>query len=484
MNNNIINKNNDLISQRVFTIVNHNYINPYNSLNDNYINNYIISQLKVKTIKELDNMILIYNDLLLKFNNAQKFFIKKNLKLLTIKGGSKEKSNNKKLELEKKSNNKKLESEKKSNIKKLENKLNICNIVKYTTLKLKKKNKYSYKNIKKIINLIKPKNYNNILYEEIYYLDDWQRIEQTRLNSCKYNKNTNVYGMQRPNYINKNQMFNIMSILVYNYNITRYITLDENYSEKIVWKDIINMSTNKNSFEFYDRKIIDFTSYTPHNAYWLLNNLVKVNTNTLVHCTAGFGRTGSVILLQLIYEKIYSEMFELVANHMVNKSNLENISKILDFDINSNNINNIYYNSLNEIYPASTGLYESPAEEIFEGNKQLLAFRINTIKLTSLLYICKNFNFKPKIIDIIMNLKVVMNIYFNSYSQIMNITIKQPFYTYVEYILDSTNNIKNIFFNISDNELKNENDELNILLKYILIIYKNNKNNKNNKITK
>ena len=470
-------ENEENLEQTIFVIVNHEYINPFNTLTKEYIDTYLVPQLKVKPIKELKELIVIYDILLQQLVQAQTEFIKQspiknvvgvNVKIIKQKhnmyGG------------------------------KLKNK----SVTKHTTniscktLSINNKYHCTESDIKQLLIKLAP-NYEYINFKESYPINDWQHIQPIMFNICKYSVDTNVYGMQRPNYLDKNQMFNVMSILLYKYNVTRYITVDNNYTEQIVWNDVVKTLVDKPKpiTEYYNRKIIDFTSFTPHNALWFLKNFIKPNTNTVLHCTAGFGRTGSVVLLYSIYEKIRALMFELVSNNMIDKNNnfTTSIASILDYDINipidthiniptdneftnkkdKHNIftqssNNLLFDLLNTIYPPSPNITESPAIEVFHGNKQLLALRINTIKFVSLLCICQDFNYKTEVISKILKLQVSMQVFIKNKIQNLAITITQPFSTYVSYMLTSKTKIKFLLFSLLNDELLDTSNEFNILL--------------------
>ena len=478
INNKKLLKNEENLEQTIFVIVNHEYINPFNTLTKEYIDTYLVPQLKVKPIKELKELIVIYDILLQQLVQAQTEFIKqshiKNLFGVNVKIIKQKYPNMHGGKLKNKSVTKQTTN------------------ISCKTLSINNKYHCTESDIKQLLIKLAP-NYEYINFKESYPINEWQHIQPIMFNICKYSIDTNVYGMQRPNYLDKNQMFNVMSILLYKYNVTRYITVDNNYTEKIVWNDVVKTLVDKPKpiTEYYNRKIIDFTSFTPHNALWFLKNFIKPNTNTVLHCTAGFGRTGSVVLLYSIYEKIRALMFELVSNNMIDKNNnfTTSIASILDYDINipidthiniptdneftnkkdKHNIftqssNNLLFDLLNTIYPPSPNITESPAIEVFHGNKQLLALRINTIKFVSLLCICQDFNYKTEVISKILKLQVSMQVFIKNKIQNLAITITQPFSTYVSYMLTSKTKIKFLLFSLLNDELLDTSNEFNILL--------------------
>ena len=478
INNKKLLKNEENLEQTIFVIVNHEYINPFNTLTKEYIDTYLVPQLKVKPIKELKELIVIYDILLQQLVQAQTEFIKQS-HIKNVFGV-----------------NVKIIKQKYPNMHggKLKNKSVTKQTTNISCKTLSINNKYhcTESDIKQLLIKLAP-NYEYINFKESYPINEWQHIQPIMFNICKYSVDTNVYGMQRPNYLDKNQMFNVMSILLYKYNVTRYITVDNNYTEQIVWNDVVKTLVDKPKpiTEYYNRKIIDFTSFTPHNALWFLKNFIKPNTNTVLHCTAGFGRTGSVVLLYSIYEKIRALMFELVSNNMIDKNNnfTTSIASILDYDINipidthiniptdneftnkkdKHNIftqssNNLLFDLLNTIYPPSPNITESPAIEVFHGNKQLLALRINTIKFVSLLCICQDFNYKTEVISKILKLQVSMQVFIKNKIQNLAITITQPFSTYVSYMLTSKTKIKFLLFSLLNDELLDTSNEFNILL--------------------
>ena len=478
INNKKLLKNEENLEQTKFVIVNHEYINPFNTLTKEYIDTYLVPQLKVKPIKELKELIVIYDILLQQLVQAQTEFIKQS-HIKNVFGV-----------------NVKIIKQKYPNMHggKLKNKSVTKQTTNISCKTLSINNKYhcTESDIKQLLIKLAP-NYEYINFKESYPINEWQHIQPIMFNICKYSVDTNVYGMQRPNYLDKNQMFNVMSILLYKYNVTRYITVDNNYTEQIVWNDVVKTLVDKPKpiTEYYNRKIIDFTSFTPHNALWFLKNFIKPNTNTVLHCTAGFGRTGSVVLLYSIYEKIRALMFELVSNNMIDKNNnfTTSIASILDYDINipidthiniptdneftnkkdKHNIftqsnNNLLFDLLNTIYSPSPNITESPTIEVFHGNKQLLALRINTIKFVSLLCICQDFNYKTEVISKILKLQVSMQVFIKNKIQNLAITITQPFSTYVSYMLTSKTKIKFLLFSLLNDELLDTSNEFNILL--------------------
>jgi len=176
---------------------------------------------------------------------------------------------------------------------------------------------------------------------------------------------------------------------------------------------------------------------------------------------------------------------------MIDKNNnfTTSIASILDYDINipidthinipkdneftnkkdKHNIftqssNNLLFDLLNTIYPPSPNITKSPAIEVFHGNKQLLALRINTIKFVSLLCICQDFNYKTEVISKILKLNVSMHVFIKNKIQNLAITITQPFSTYVSYMLTSKTKIKFLLFSLLNDELLDTSNEFNILL--------------------
>ena len=190
INNKKLLKNEENLEQTIFVIVNHEYINPFNTLTKEYIDTYLVPQLKVKPIKELKELIVIYDILLQQLVQAQTEFINQS-HIKNVFGV-----------------NVKIIKQKYPNMHggKLKNKSVTKQTTNISCKTLSINNKYhcTESDIKQLLIKLAP-NYEYINFKESYPINEWQHIQPIMFNICKYSVDTNVYGMQRPNYLDKNQ---------------------------------------------------------------------------------------------------------------------------------------------------------------------------------------------------------------------------------------------------------------------------------------
>lgn len=129
--------------------------------------------------------------------------------------------------------------------------------------------------------------------DEYYESSHYQKLKA--LESHKY-----IFGMQNvPN--NCKELYQFMKYLRQDKKIKRYACLQCGPDEEDMWKYVGLRVDGKEDTLFYNRQIEDYTSYTFENAMAILK-LIHDGKDTIVfHCTAGWGRTGSVMFLILLY---------------------------------------------------------------------------------------------------------------------------------------------------------------------------------------
>jgi hypothetical protein len=124
--------------------------------------------------------------------------------------------------------------------------------------------------------------------ETYYERNDWQKLQEFKIYK-------NIFGMQRPffNDIEKRKWF-MGQLKEFYPNTTDYITLQLMDREQEM--------VEKRKMNFFDNRITDFMSFELDNAIQLLEILQQIRGTAVIHCSAGFGRTGSVMMLYMLYQ--------------------------------------------------------------------------------------------------------------------------------------------------------------------------------------
>jgi hypothetical protein len=129
--------------------------------------------------------------------------------------------------------------------------------------------------------------------EEAYSMDNWQKVKALHSHS-------GIFGMQNPKVSNCTALLKFFQYLA-SLGIRRYVCLQCADSEPAAWKTVEKQYDNA---IFLNKQIQDYQSYTFENAMSILACLEEnYALPTVFHCTAGFGRTGSVMYLILLYFK-------------------------------------------------------------------------------------------------------------------------------------------------------------------------------------
>lgn len=113
--------------------------------------------------------------------------------------------------------------------------------------------------------------------------------------------------VMRDSLSNLRALFHSYAWLMYKAGVQKLVSLELGEDEEYCWNLLrrLNPLTRDNmDIQFYDRHIEDMLNYTLENAMRLLGIYNDaLNFKYAIHCTAGFGRTGSVMLLLLVYHK-------------------------------------------------------------------------------------------------------------------------------------------------------------------------------------
>jgi hypothetical protein len=134
---------------------------------------------------------------------------------------------------------------------------------------------------------------------------------------------SNLFCMSIPPN-NKIECFRKLSLLALGLNIKKLICLDESIVdiEKKCWEFfnyLEDIPTNTNDFN--DFLIKDMTPGILTIYYKFINQIQEIylnNNTTCVHCLAGFGRTGSMVLLYLLTIYFINNQYDVSIHHNLN----------------------------------------------------------------------------------------------------------------------------------------------------------------------
>jgi hypothetical protein len=130
--------------------------------------------------------------------------------------------------------------------------------------------------------------------EEIYAMEEYQKLKALKSHPA-------IFGMQNPMVRNCTALLKFFLFLLSTVGIRRYICLAFDQSEYDVWQ-VLERHFDK--AVLLNKQISDYESYTFENAMSILA-LIEQNDSipTVFHCTAGYGRTGTVMYMILLYYK-------------------------------------------------------------------------------------------------------------------------------------------------------------------------------------
>jgi hypothetical protein len=215
-------------------------------------------------------------------------------------------------------------------------------------------------------------------YDSVFAYPNWQKGEHPWTTLVKI-KGTYIYGSSIPSeniyeclatmkfYMYVKDIKRIISLQgcdenddYYPYNCNGYLigdtTIDVGY-ERRVWESLKNMSklhSDDNYIVFENHKIRDRTAGTFMEWSKIYNNnYMNPNQKTLIHCLAGFGRTGSILLLLYLNDYYsnhdttklsepylgYNDGFDMISEIWINFWDALEIDK----DVNDKNIDNGFH---------------------------------------------------------------------------------------------------------------------------------------------
>jgi hypothetical protein len=217
-----------------------------------------------------------------------------------------------------------------------------------------------------------------------------------------------IFGMQKLIPIlssyNDNNLFSyliIMNFLRLRYKLINYVNINiKNDDEERMWKwglgrHILPSGNLSNPYpsNYFHLEIIDMLSFTIRDAIYVLKLFETNNDPILFHCAAGFGRTGSNILLLTLAKTLCSYLRDWRDNGNIEaKQNaIEFCTKYLCEDSFNNmckflqeHYNDNFNTVIDEIFK-----YRHKEEIYHKQQKILICQRMNTIKVAILYYITK-----------------------------------------------------------------------------------------------
>ena len=134
-----------------------------------------------------------------------------------------------------------------------------------------------------------------------------------------------IYGMQNVSD-DCEDLYKMMKYLRVNKNIKRFVCLQCGSHERDMWLYVAERVNELDNSFFYDRHIEDYISYSFENAMSILQLIHESKDSIVFHCTAGWGRTGSVMFLILLY-------FRAIRNRNVLRKPLNTKTHYTDGDI-------------------------------------------------------------------------------------------------------------------------------------------------------
>jgi protein tyrosine phosphatase len=135
--------------------------------------------------------------------------------------------------------------------------------------------------------------------EESYLVKSYQALKSLKSYS-------NIHGMQLISILDNNcaVVYKFLKFLQQVHNITYFVCLQCDYADdiNIFWRQ--HMLKSSAPVYYFRRPIKDYNPYTYECAMQIIALIEYIGDNRIVfHCTAGFGRTGSVMCLLLMYFK-------------------------------------------------------------------------------------------------------------------------------------------------------------------------------------
>ena len=239
---------------------------------------------------------------------------------------------------------------------------NIAEMVKYFGISKRNELINRKSSIQSSINKIENNNYKKELSKKLNRLTSDNIIQNIPVYKDEYvlrysNSHYGIYltGVRQPD----NRLYDYISCHKNRHKKNTYITLEQTVNEQSALKYIKNKN---NKFNFHEIYIKDYTAPTIIQLHELWNILKEKDyTNSvIIHCTAGYGRTGTMIMSYIWFKKALDivdyrktfkkKKFDIFVNKslvtMIDKINKNKLLKINSDDINSgekNYVDLLYY---------------------------------------------------------------------------------------------------------------------------------------------